>query len=138
MVQLGRITFLIGAIAFIFIGAMHSFVHLTELAGPELQARFDAMGPVLLQGNDERAWDLFQGLSLLMGFFSMAFGVALIGALMQTPKTMMPHPLICLSALALLVGIASIGALYLSNFQVFGGLAGIVCFAIPLVARIRS
>ena len=137
MVRLGRVTFLIGAIAFIFIGALHTFVHMTELAGPELQDRFNAIGPVLLQGQDERAWDLFQGLSLLMGFFSMAFGVALIGALMQTPNETTPHPIICISALALLVGIAAVGALHLSNFQVFGGLAGIVCFSVPLIARTR-
>lgn len=138
MVKLGRITFLVGAIAFVFIGAMHSFVHLTELSGADLAERFDAIGPVLLQGKEERAWDLFQGLSLLMGFFSIAFGIALIGSLWQTQADTVPHALISLSALILLASIIAVGALYLSSFQVYGGLAGLVCFGIPLLAKVRE
>ncbi|MEL6689801.1 MAG: hypothetical protein AAFP28_05725 [Pseudomonadota bacterium] len=130
-------TFLVGAVTFIVIGALHSFVHLTELAGPDLEARFDAVGPVVLQGDSVRAWDLFQGLSLLMGAFSATLGVVLIGILRATDAQTPPPALVSLAVCIQLVVIAALGGLYLSAFQIVGGVVGIALFAMPLFVALR-
>jgi len=136
MNKLARLTFGIGSIAFIFIGALHTFVHLSELAGVDLRARFDGIGAIALQGDMVSAWDLFQGTSLLMGFFSLALGFILLSTLLRTPKGQVPHWSICLITCFMLLGISIVGGLYLSNFQLVGGLFGIVCFGLPAVANL--
>ena len=131
MIKLSRTTFAAGSIAFIFIGVLHTYVHFVELAGDNLRTRFVGIGPVALQGNTVSAWDLFQGTSLLMGFFSVALGVILLATLVHVPRTQVPHWSISLTTCLMLLGISSIGALYLSNFQLIGGLVGILCFGLP-------
>lgn len=138
MTKIARLTFAVGSIAFIFIGLLHSYVHFTELAGADLQLRFQEIGLVALQGNTKNVWDLFQGVSILMGFFSIAFGSALLGVLGGVSKSAVPNAFVCLSAIVLLLGIAIVGGLYLSSFQVIGGIAGTICFGIPLFVRINA
>ena len=136
MVKFARTTFAAGSIAFIFIGVLHTYVHLVELAGVDLRARFVGIGPVALQGSDISAWDLFQGTSLLMGFFSLALGFILLATLFQSPKGQVPHWSICITTCFMLLGISIVGGLYLSSFQLIGGILGILCFGLPiLVAR---
>ena len=134
MHQLARTTFAIGSITFIFIGLLHTYVHLSELSGADLQIRFDQMGTLLLQGAEVAVWDLFQGTSLLMGFFSLALGCVLLCILLTTPRQRLPHWSICLTTCVMLVGILAIGALYLGRFQVIGGLIGVLLFALPIHA----
>ena len=138
MVKLARLLFLVGALTFIGIGAMHSFVHVTELSGAGLEGRFDQLGPVLLQGDEVRAWDLFQGLSLLMGAFSIALGLVLLGCWLGSRPRALPHPLVPLAVLAQLLVIMGVGWLYLSPFQVIGGAVGLALFAPALFLSIRQ
>jgi len=131
MIKLSRTTFAAGSIAFIFIGILHTYVHFAELTGADLRARFLSVGPVALQGNTVSAWDLFQGTSLLMGFFSIALGLILFATLVQTPRTRVPHWSVSLTTCVMLLAISSIGALYLSNFQLIGGFLGTLFFGLP-------
>ncbi|MCH2093714.1 MAG: hypothetical protein MK160_01195 [Rhodobacteraceae bacterium] len=131
MIRLSRRTFAAGSIAFIVIGIMHTYVHFAELAGDDLRARFLGIGPVALQGSAVSAWDLFQGISLLMGFFSTALGLILLAILIQVPRTHVPHWFISLTTCVILLAISIVGALFLSNFQLIGGLIGILCFGLP-------
>lgn len=135
MINLSRATFAIGSVAFVFIGLMHSFVHLTELSGADLGARFQRVGPIDLQGGQVLAWDLFQGMSLVMGFFSCVLGVVLLGAILGTPRDQVPHWAIGGAACLVQAGIAVVGAHCLSSFQVIGGGMGIICFGVPILAR---
>lgn len=137
MVGFSRMTFVAGSIAFIFIGFLHTYVHLVELAGVDLRARFVGIGPVALQGSDVSAWDLFQGTSLLMGFFSLALGFILLATLFQSPKGEVPHWSICATTCLMLLGISIIGGLYLSSFQLIGGIVGMFCFGLPILAARR-
>ncbi|MEM7438559.1 MAG: hypothetical protein AAF393_03100 [Pseudomonadota bacterium] len=135
MTQIANITFLAGSLAFVFIGVLHTWVHFKELSGEDLRAGFARIGPVPLQGKSVDPWKLFQGISLLMGFFSLAYGCALISVFFYaTPAGQVPHPILCCVTIALLASIAVVGRLYLSAFQFIGGLVGILCFGLPLLA----
>ena len=131
MIRLSRMTFAAGSIACIVIGILHTYVHFAELAGDDLRARFLGIGPVALQGSAVSAWDLFQGISLLMGFFSAAVGLILLAILFQIPRTQVPHWSISLTTCIMLLAISIIGTLFLSNFQLIGGLLGVLCFGLP-------
>ncbi|MEM9852905.1 MAG: hypothetical protein AAF841_00505 [Pseudomonadota bacterium] len=138
MIRLARALYIFVAVAFVFIGLLHTQVHFADLASPALEARFDAVGPVLLQETQVRAWDLFQGVSLLMGFFSAALGLTLIAALITAGRGALPHTTLFLPVIAQLIAIAVIGALYLSPFQLIGGIVGALCLAFPLGVRLRQ
>lgn len=134
MTRLARIGFGVGSLAFVFIGGLHSYVHFDELSGTELARRFDAIGPIALQGGHHSGWDLFQGTSLLMGLFSAALGLVLLCTLATTPRNALPHWSICAVICLTLVGVMIVGGLYLSQFQVIGGAFGLICFGLPIFA----
>lgn len=124
-------------LAFIGIGLMHPFVHINELSGPDLRTRFDSIGPIALQGNQERAWDLFQGISLLMGVFSMTIGALLLVVLRATPKGQVPSAGVSLITIVTLFAVLWVGAVYLSALQVVGGGTGALLLLLPLVHSLR-
>lgn len=135
MEKLASRTYRVGSIGFIAIGALHTYAHLSELAGDELKERFDDMGTILVQGTDAAAWDLFQGISLLMGFFSVILGVANLAAQRAAGR---PPVGVSLANMAMLASIAVIGMLYLGPLQVYGGMFGIAMFAMPVIAALRA
>ncbi|MEM8617712.1 MAG: hypothetical protein AAGF20_12370, partial [Pseudomonadota bacterium] len=90
MRTIARLAFAIGAMAFILIGVLHTYVHLAELSGPDLESRFAELGDIDLQGQMSRSWDLFQGLSLLMGFFSTTLGCVLLALLLSGERKALP------------------------------------------------
>jgi hypothetical protein len=133
MVKYARITFGIGCITFLVIGVLHLYVHFAEMSGNALEQRFNEMGMMELQGDQIRLWDLFQGISILMGFFSAALGVALWGILHATPSDKVPNRITCIAMMILLAGISVVGAIYLTSFQLYGGIAGVVMFGFPFI-----
>jgi len=135
MEKLARRTYRIGSFGFIGIGALHTYAHVTELAGEELKGRFDEMGTILVQGTDAASWDLFQGVSLLMGFFSIVLGFANLAAERAAGR---PPAGVSLVNIAMLVSVMIVGVLYLGALQVYGSMFGITMFAIPVLAAWRS
>lgn len=133
--RLPRRAYQAGSIGSLFIGALHTFVHQTELAGPELQSRFAQMGDIAVSGGMTPSWDLFQALSLLMGFFAMTIGAVNLGALRASGR---PPLEICVANIAMLIGVIAIGYAYLGPMQVYGGYFGITMFAIPPIAACRA
>ncbi len=130
--NVSRTAFIVGALAFLAIGALHTQVHFAGLSGTGLATRFRAIGPVALGGDEVSPWDLFQGVSLLMGFFSAALGLVLIGIWAEYRRGITPHPLVSAAVIVQLVAIAGVGVLYLSNFQTVGGTIGVALFPVPL------
>ncbi|MEL8055183.1 MAG: hypothetical protein AAGK66_03435 [Pseudomonadota bacterium] len=132
-----RISFAVGSVAFIIIGLLHTYVHCMHLSGAELFNRINAIGVTPIGRMDASVWGLFQGTSLLMGFFSLALGLTLMSYLNSIPKYEGPRIQICLIVIGLLIGIIAVGSVYLSVLQVYGGIFGIICFAIPITARLK-
>ncbi len=133
MLKLARTTYVIGSIGFIAIGALHTAVHAAELAGDPLKQRFDELGQIRVSGQDAAAWDLFQGTSLLMGFFSIAIGLGAIGALRAVGPRGAPPAGTAIVNIAVLISVIVVGFAYFGALQIYGGLFGIAMFA-PAVA----
>ena len=128
--RLARRAFIAGSIGFVFIGGLHTVVHLIDLAGPELEARFQRLGTIDVSGESVRSWDLFQGISLLMGLFSMTIGLIDLGALRSTGPDQLPPVPVAVANITMLMAIIAVGAAYLGPLQVYGGLFGIACFGV--------
>lgn len=131
-----RITYTIGSVGFVTIGALHTVTHAVELAGDALRQRFDALGMIRVSGQDVTSWDLFQGTSILMGLFSMAIGLGAIGALRAVGPDAPPPRMTAATNVAALLGVMAVGIAHLGPLQIWGGLFGIAMF-MPAVASPR-
>lgn len=129
---LARTLYIIGSLAFIGIGLMHTFVHFQDLSGSDLERRFDQIDPVMLGEDPYRAWELFQGISLLMGFFAIAIGVINLGAL--AGRAVAPAA-VGMANIATLIAVITVGFLYLSALQTVGGTIGIGLFLPTALSR---
>lgn len=130
--KFGRRTYVVGSIGFVFVGALHTVVHFAELAGAGLEQRFDELGDIEVNGTIARSWDLFQGVSWLMGLFSIALGLASLSALRAARGR--PPLGVCLTNMAMLAAIVVVGVAHLGALQIYGGLFGMTMFAIAAVA----
>lgn len=136
--KLARRTYVAGSVGFLLIGVLHTAVHLAELSGASLEAQFRQLGAIELNGRATASWDLFQGTSLLMGFFSVAVGLVDLGALQAVGRRSLPPPLVAMANIAMLSGIVAIGMAHLGPLQIYGGLLGIALFTVGIVANVRS
>ncbi len=127
-----------GSVGFLFIGALHSAVHLAQLSGDGLEERFRNLGTIAVSGQTPESWDLFQGTSLLMGVFSIAIGSINLGTLRSIGRDQPPPPLVGLANMATLAAIIAVGARHLGPIQFYGGLAGLCLFGIGVAANPTS
>lgn len=132
-----RRCYITGSIAFIFVGLLHTTTHLLELSGKPLEQRFLVMGNIDVSGQSVASWNLFQGISLLMGLFSIAIGFGALGGLRAARSG---HPPVATAAtnVATLLAIMLIGALHLGPLQIWGGVFGITMFMPTIIAAYRT
>lgn len=134
-IKLARKAYGVGSIGFIFIGGLHTVVHLMDLAGPDLQRRFHELGAIDVSGQSTASWDLFQGISLLMGLFSVAVGLIDFSALRVTKTSELPPIGVAVANMLMLLAIIMVGAAYLGPIQIYGGMFGITVFGVgPAIA----
>lgn len=135
LLRISRFTFKLGSLIFVLIGSLHTFVQLTDLSTLEVKADLEAIGDV--PNLTANAWELWQGIGLLFGFYAIAIGLMNLASLRGRP-TPDPDPAICVINVMVLVAVTAIGALYLGPLQLFGGPAGIVMFGLPIVAELQA
>ncbi|MEL6983865.1 MAG: hypothetical protein AAFO29_15675 [Actinomycetota bacterium] len=138
LARIGRTTFLIGCITFIVIGLLHTVTQFTTLSKPEVQTAYRAGGPIDVNGSRVDGWDLFAGISVLMGLYSIAIGAFGLVALATTNRAdRLPAPGHSAINVVTLGGITAVGATLLGPLQLIGGAVGMVLFGIPLAAARR-
>lgn len=130
--RIGRRTFKTGSILFVVIGLLHTFVQLTDMAADDIRSDLQAIGMVDRVGAD--AWDLWQGLGLLMGFFMIALGLSNLAGLKGRIDSY-PAAGVCAVNVAMFIAIAAIGYIHLGPMQLVGGPIGIIMFTIPMLAN---
>ncbi len=138
MHRTARRTYIAGSITFILIGVLHTLTQFTELSTPEVADAFTSIGTIPVSGQEPAAWDLFRGTSYLMGFFSLAIGCDNLATLRTVGRDALPPLAICITMVFTLIGVATMGVLFLGPLQLYGGLAGVVMFGLPLLAHVRA
>ena len=135
--NVSRITFWIGSLGLIFIGALHTYVQLDELSGPELAAAFAQIGDIPIGEEAWPAFDLWQGLSLLMGFFSIALGLSNLAGLAGRVEGL-PARGVCIVNVIMMFAVTMVGVLFLGPIQSFGGPFGMTMFALGGLYRLGT
>lgn len=135
----GRGLFIAGSLVFIAVGLTHTATQFTTLSGETVRTAYRAGGPIALNTGDIDGWDLFAGVSVLMGLYAIALGVANLVALRAADRADgLPPAGTCAVNLAMLVAIGLVGIAYLGPLQIVGGLVGLVLFGVPLVRVLRA
>ena len=134
--KIRRRAYMAGSVGFIAVGALHTVTHLLDLKGSDLEARFMELGNIKVSGTLATSWDLFQGISWLMGLFSFTLGVVNMSALKAAGGT--PPLGICMANIAMLGAIAVVGNAHLGPLQVYGGIFGMTMFAIAALGGRRA
>lgn len=129
--KLGRRAYLVGSVGFVVVGLLHTVTHLLELTGPELEQRFNELGDIEVSGTIATSWDLFQGVSSLMGLFSIALGLVSLNAINASGGR--PPIGVCLANITMLAAIAAVGVAHLGPLQLYGGIFGITMFALAAI-----
>lgn len=124
---IGRRSYIAASVTFIMIGLLHTYVQLTDMSATKIEADLDAIG--MVDGIDATALDLWHGIGLLMGFFSICVGANNLAALRAAANGRPPVG-VCINNMAMLAAITVVGALYLGPTQMFGGPVGILAFGI--------
>jgi len=140
MKKTARILFIAMAIASILIGVLHQLVHLDELATPALAQSLNFEIPLKGQigGEVANAFDLWQGMSLMMGYTLMLFGLThLVIGLRLSKDECPPIPFIILMIFQC-IGSVYTGIHFFGPAQIYGGLFGIICLSISLFLTIKT
>ena len=141
MKKTARILFIAMAVASVLIGVLHLLVHFDELATPALAQSLNVDFPLKGQigGNETaNAFDLWQGMSIMMGYTLLLFGLThLVIGLKLSKEECPPIPFIILMILQC-VGSVYTGIHFFGPAQIYGGLFGIICLSISLFITIST
>ena len=122
--KLSRGLFLLNGITSILIGVTHTYAHYAELVSDDIRRRLDK--EIVVMGSDSNIWDLWQGMSLMMGILLIIVGLMMVMTIWNLKKAQYPPLNISLIFILMLITVVYSGVNYFGTAQVYGGIAGIV------------
>ncbi|MFK7928570.1 MAG: hypothetical protein AB8H79_10300 [Myxococcota bacterium] len=124
--------FVAGNVLLVLGGVGHTFVHVIDMMGADLEAVLRTAGTVDVGGTPLEIWDVFQGQSLIYGAVFIALGVSNVFALRGRS---LPSLGSAAAGIALFGVMTAIGFLYLGPLQTVGGPLGILLFGATVAVR---
>lgn len=136
MKKLSKALYGMNAVTNIFIAVMHTMAHFKELVTDEIQNHLNH--DIVVTGIESNVYDLWQGMSLMMGFNLFFIGVLHLYILLRTPKTAYPPIGGSIIMILMLMVVVVIGNAYFSQWQVYGGIIGIAVQSVCLFLSIKK
>lgn len=136
MNKIAKILYALNSVTCIFIGAAHTFAHYTDLITLELKEMMNHS--VTVTGLESNVWQLWQGMSLMMGLLLIIIGLSHLLILRGLKKEEFPPIGGSLILMLMLVFVIYAGLNFFSAGQVYGGSAGFILQSICLVLSIRK
>lgn len=132
MNKIVRILFLlVGCIAPIFIGSLHTATHFTQLITPEIEQFLQK--EFLILGQPQKLWNTWGVVNFMMGVSFIVIGLLNISTLKNLSKTDFP-PILSLVAMVLYqLCVTYVGYEYEAGFQFYGGMIGGILISISLL-----
>lgn len=135
MIGFARISFLVIACRIpLIIGAMHLYVHFSDVMTPEVKTYLDK--EILILNNFKNLWDTLGVVSFMMGISYMAVGLLNSYLYMKLPKAHFPP----LTPILVMIGfqccVTYVGYEYEQGFQLWGGLLGVVLLFVLLILKL--
>lgn len=135
--KLSKGLFLLNGIISILIGVTHTYAHYAELVSDDIRRRLDK--EIVVMGSDSNIWDLWQGMSLMMGILLIIVGLMMVMIILNLKKTEYPPTNISIVFILMLITVVYSGINYFGSAQIYGGIFGIIVqSASILFARIGS
>jgi len=136
MKKLAKILFGVNSLTTIFIGILHTIAHYSDLITEEIHNRLDFTAVVT--GMESNIWELYQGMSLMMGYLMIIIGLLNFSIIFRLKKEEYPPISASLIFIVMLLGVIYVGANYFSSWQVYGGIGGILLQSIVLVLSMKG
>ena len=130
MKKLAKGLYGMNSIANMFIGVMHTLAHFKDLTTTDIQNHL--AHDTVVSGIDSNIYDLWQGMSLMMGGNLFFIGVLHLYILIRTPKIDYPPIGGSVIMIVMLALVIIVGNAYFSQWQVYGGIVGIVVQSVCL------
>ena len=124
------------SITTIFIGALHTMAHYQDLSTAKIQTLLDHT--IVVTGLEASIWNLWQGMSLMMGLLLIIVGLLHLVILNDLEKESYPPIGGSLVMILMLIFVFYAGLNFFSSWQVIGASIGLVLQSICLVLSIRG
>lgn len=136
MQKLAKILYTINSTTCIFIGLLHTHAHYKELVTNELKNLMDH--EIVVTGIATNVFQLWQGMSLMMGLLLIIIGLSHLLILKELTKEQYPPVGGSMIMILMLIFVMFAGYHYFGGWQVYGGGAGLVVQSICLILSIRK
>ena len=132
-----RIIYLIIGVVFpIFIGALHTYVHFTELTIPEVQETLSTT--LSINGKPELYWNAWGLISFMMGWSFIIIGLLNITIFKLMKKEDYPPVMALITMLLYLFGVIYSSHLFNAPPQFYGAIFGSVLTTICLILTLKG
>lgn len=136
MNKTARILFLIvGCIAPIFIGGLHTATHFSELITPEISEYLQKQFVIL--DKEQPLWNTWGIVSFMMGVSFIIIGLLNISTLQKTPKSSSIPVLAIVTMILYQLCVTYVGYEFEQGFQFYGGMVGgfllLICLILTLL-----
>lgn len=122
--KLSKGLFLLNGITSILIGLAHTYAHYDELVTNQINQWLDK--DIVVTGIQSNIWDLWQGMSLMMGILLIIVGLISVCVIWNLKKGEYPPMNISLVIILMLIAVVYSGVNYFGDAQLYGGIAGII------------
>ncbi len=137
MKKTSRILFaIVACIMPIFIGALHTFVHFTDLVKPDVQDYL--LKEFVYSGTAQPLWNAWGIMSFMMGMSFIIIGMLNVSVLNRTPKTNSLPLLPVLSMVLYQLCVIYVGSVFNGVFQFYGGIFGLLLITICLFTTLKN
>ncbi len=133
---IAKALYLVNSITSIFIGLLHTYAHFTELVTEEVKGQINY--PIVVSGTQSNIWDLWQGMSFMMGILLIIVGLLHLLILKGVDEKSFPPVGGSLLMILMLLFVIYAGFSFFGSMQIYGGSAGLILQIICLILSIRK
>jgi len=123
--------FVLNGVTSIVIGLTHTYAHYTELITSEINQLLDKK--IVVTGIESNIWNLWQGMSLMMGILLIIVGLISVSIIWNLKKGDFPPINISIIIILMLLCVVYSGVNYFGEAKVYGGVVGIIVQATSIL-----
>ncbi len=129
--SLSKGLFVLNGITSIIIGLTHTYAHYNELISSEINKLLDK--DIVVMDTESNIWDLWQGMSLMMGILLIIVGAISVAVIWNLKKGEFPPVNISVIVILMLLAVVYSGIMFFGEAQLYGGIVGIIVQSLSIL-----